>query len=34
LGSAIYEEADTLGVPINKKEPNEVDEYGVDLGGR
>jgi hypothetical protein len=34
LGSAIYEEADTLGVPIDKEKPNEVDEYGVDLGGR
>ena len=32
LGKTIYEEADTLGVPLDKS--NEVDEYGVDLGGR
>ena len=33
LGKTIYEEADTLGVPVDRVN-NEVDEYGVDLGGR
>ena len=33
LGKTVYEEMDMWGLPIDK-ESNEVDEHGVDLGGR
>jgi hypothetical protein len=33
LGKAVYEEMDMWGLPTDKKS-TEVDEHGVELGGR